>query len=103
LERGDDATPLPNQRQGRFAQLRSLGLPTLEAAREAGYADISRDNARKLANRAFLVRMLFSCLVDADFLETERPNASTPMRKASGWSAVATSNLTVHKGFDSRT
>ena len=46
------------------------GLPTLDALRQ-GVSPPGRNGIAPGFERSFLIRMLFSCLVDADFLETE--------------------------------
>ncbi|KAA2241253.1 DEAD/DEAH box helicase [Salinarimonas soli] len=43
----------------------------LPAAAELGWACLKRPSPERGFSEAFLIRMLFSCLVDADFLETE--------------------------------
>ncbi len=45
------ASPLPVDRQERFAHMRCLGLASLDAAREAGYGAMTAANARKLDNK----------------------------------------------------
>jgi hypothetical protein len=67
------AMPLRLCRQERFAQMRSLGLPSLEAAREAGYAAMSPENARKLANKPHvLARVAYLCRRDAEAFDERR-------------------------------
>jgi hypothetical protein len=67
------AFPLRIWRQERVAQLRSLGLPSLEAVREAGYANMSAENARKLANkRHVLARVAYLRKQDAEVLAERR-------------------------------
>jgi hypothetical protein len=69
------AVPLGIWRQERFAQLRSLGLPTLEAAREAGYANMSPENARKLANKPQSNTWIGRPIAEALRLDLDQPHA----------------------------
>ena len=48
----DPDLPLRNERHERFARLRAILTPRLEAAREAGFATMTPDNAAKLDRRA---------------------------------------------------
>lgn len=65
--------PLRNPKHERYARHRSLLMPRLEAARAAGYDDMTIGNAAKLdRNLRIADRIAFLCRQDEDILRAKR-------------------------------
>lgn len=67
------SAPLRNHKHERYARHRSLLMPRLEAARAAGYEDMTIGNAAKLdRNGKIADRIAFLCRQDEDILRAKR-------------------------------
>lgn len=73
IDRIPGSLPLRNPRHERYARHRSLLMPRLEAARMAGYEDMTAGNAAKLDRKAAISeRIAFLCRQDEDILKAKR-------------------------------
>lgn len=67
------SAPLRNHRHEHYARKRSLLMPRLEAARAAGYENMTAGNAAKLdRNRKIATRIAYLCRQEEDILKAKR-------------------------------
>jgi hypothetical protein len=69
----DPASPLHNEKHERFARLRAILTPKLQAAREAGFETMTPGNTAKLDRRPDIrARVAALCEVDEEILRMKR-------------------------------